>query len=147
MKELLDYPINENGIGSIRLGMTSNKFIEKIYKQMDYDNGYLKLYGIPPDFLVYQYCNSIHLFFSLTKGILTRIHLENEFKGSYKDTIHIGSTIGQLKHFYGDIQMDDDYLFHRNEHITWVADDDVVSLSDSEANQCLIEAIIIKDYG
>lgn len=104
----LDLPIFPGvGVGAIKLGLSIHDLYPLI-NEIDHFDIDVKAYY--PRLFEYIYRKSLGLYVDIVKGKLVRIDLCCDYKGTYLNTIGIGSKIRDLRELRSDISFDEEYV-------------------------------------
>ena len=69
------------------------------------------------------------------------------FASKYENSVGIGSKVGDLKALGKDLKYDDEDIIIGNDWgLIMVANDDLMSMSDEEMDECIIESMVIKRF-
>jgi hypothetical protein len=145
--EILTLQINPGvGIGGLKLGM-------KVEDILDYTSGYdsyyldkvLKVNAYYPNIYSYSFFDSVDLYVDIKEGVLVEIRMRNKFSSKYLVCVGIGDKVGSLNDICDNLEFDEeDVYIEGDSRLIMVADEDLMSLSDEEVYDCLIEEMIIK---
>jgi hypothetical protein len=139
----LELPIYPGaGVGDIKLGLSIQDLFPLI-KEMNHFEMVVKAYY--PRLFEYVYRGSLSMYVDIVRGKLVRIDLCCDYKGTYSNTIGIGSKIGDLRKLRSDIFFDEEYILvgENNELIIRTDYDEQIEDLDS-INDATISTISIE---
>ncbi|WP_027002986.1 hypothetical protein [Hugenholtzia roseola] len=148
--DLLKQPISVESLGSINLGMTFSEFRNKfVQTEYLYRDNILSMQAIFPDEIYYCYFNSITFIFNILESRLIYISVTNLFKGSYLNTICLGSSLKELRQIHSVFDFDDEVVYIKKEKyviLFYFNEDLTLTDCQAERDKYIIEKISIKLY-